>query len=216
MVHHYAVYIDLLTYYYCLLLLGAAEIIEDTYFSMTAASSIPTMAWTYLMDIVFDEDASASQLFTIVLFFAILWFSFFYVAKAVIRKLTRNKKWLLDALERDYERSGKKMLVDLNINMTKEECIAWTLNDWPRLQCIYIQHFVGSLFCMPAILGIGDPFTSASLATLGILSEMGWEFQDMMEMIFVRTFCENGEYLFSMVYSTYYRWIPYFVLSILY
>lgn len=53
--------------------------------------------------------------------------------------LVHNKAWLIEALERDYERSSKKTFSDLGIVMTKDEAIQWMMNDWPRLQCIYLQ-----------------------------------------------------------------------------
>ena len=86
------------------------------------------------------------------------------------------------------------MTAELKIKMTKEECITWQMNDWPRMQVLYVQHFVGSLFCIPSLLGIGDDQSYASsLAILGVLSEMGWELQDATEMMFVRTFFKNGK-----------------------
>ena len=147
----------------------------------------------YLLEIVFDPNATASQLFLVVLFFAIAWFVIFYIVKLIIRPLVHNKPWLVAALERDYERAGKKMLAELKINMTKDEALTWIMNDWPRMQAIYVQHLAGSLFCLPSILGIGDPKVASSLAICGVLSEIGWEVQDLAEMFFVRMFCKNGK-----------------------
>lgn len=67
------------------------------------------------------------------------------------------------------------------------------MNDWPRMQAIYVQHIVGSLFCIPSILRIGDPSFASSLEICGVLSEIGWEVQDMIEMLFVRSFLKNGK-----------------------
>ena len=137
---------------------------------------------------IFDESTTAREILPIVLMFAVLWFVSFYVLKKMIRKVVHNKRWLIEALERDYERSTKKSFKDLNMNMTKEEAIQWGMNDWPRLRCIYLQHFIGSLFCVPSLLRMGDPHVTSSLAFLGVLSEMGWEVQDMAEIFFIRTF----------------------------
>ena len=93
----------------------------------------------HLVDIVLNPNATASQLFQVVLFFAVAWFIIFYILKTTIRPLVHNKTWLLTALERDYERAGKKMLAELMITMNKEEFITWAMNDWPRMQAIYIQ-----------------------------------------------------------------------------
>lgn len=148
---------------------------------------------SHLVDIAFDPGATAPQLLCIVLVFAAFWFVVFFVIRSIIKNLVHNKQWLLDALERDYERSTKKLIEDLGIKMTKEEAISAGMRDWPRMQAIYVQHFAGSLFCMPSILGTGDPSVASSLATLGVLSEMGWELQDLAEMFFVRAFFENGK-----------------------
>ena len=61
------------------------------------------------------------------------------------------------------------MLAELMITMNKEEFITWAMNDWPRMQAIYIQHLIGSFFCIPSILGIGDPNFASSLAICGVL-----------------------------------------------
>ena len=154
---------------------------------------IPKDFVAYLQKIIFDEDATGTDLFAIVLMFAVLWFVVFYVVKGIIHSLVHDKPWLRVAVERDYDRATKKTLQDLNIVMTREEAIKWCMDDWPRMQALYIQHFVGSIFCIPSLLGIGDPSTASSLAICGVLSEMGWELQDMAEILFVRTFYENGK-----------------------
>jgi hypothetical protein len=147
-----------------------------------------------LITIIFDDSPTIKDLFYVVIAFAILWFIVFSTVKAIIRPLIHNKKWLLEAIERDYERGGKKLVKDMNLNMTKDEFIAWAANDWPRMQSIYLQHFVGSIFCIPSLLGIGDdPSVASSLAVCGLLSEMGWEFQDMLEMFVVRMFHKDGK-----------------------
>jgi hypothetical protein len=147
----------------------------------------------HLVTIIFDDSPTIRDLFWVVVAFAILWFIVFTIVKAVLRPLIHNKKWLLEAIEREYERSGKKTIKDLKINMTKDEYISFTVKDWPRMQSIYLQHFVGSIFCIPSLLGIGDPSVSSSLAVCGLLSEMGWEFQDMIEMFMVRMFHKDGK-----------------------
>ena len=150
----------------------------------------------HLIDIAFNENASAYELFQVVVFFAIIWFVIFYILKAIIRPLVHNKPWLLTAIERDYDRAGKKMLAELKISMDKEQFLEWAMNDWPRMQAIYIQHLVGSLFCIPSLFGIGDPSVASSLAICGVLSEIGWEMQDAFEMLFVRAFYKNGKTIY--------------------
>ena len=149
-----------------------------------------------LLTIVFDDDPTIKDLFRVVVAFAILWFIVFSIIKITLRPLIHNKKWLLRAIERDYERGAKKTIKDLNISMTKEEFIEFTMSAWPRMQSIYLQHFIGSFFCIPSILGIGDPSVASSLAVCGVLSEIGWELQDMIEMLVVRMFCKDGKKIF--------------------
>lgn len=162
-------------------------------FSMISAGSHIDAVVDHGKNFIFNKYATAREILPIVLMFAVLWYVIFYILKKVIREWVHNKKWLIEALERDYERSTKKTFKELNMNMTKEEAIQWGMNDWPRLQCIYLQHFIGSLFCVPSLLRIGDPHVTSSLACLGVLSEMGWEVQDMAEIFFIRTF--HGEFL---------------------
>lgn len=89
----------------------------------------------HLTAIVFNDEATISGLLHVVIAFAVLWFIVFAIVKAVIRKLIGpNPKWLIHAIDKDYERGGKKTLKDLQINMTKSEYITFALRDWPRLQ----------------------------------------------------------------------------------
>lgn len=151
----------------------------------------------HLTAIVFNDEATISGLLHVVIAFAVLWFIVFAIVKAVIRKLIGpNPKWLIHAIDKDYERGGKKTLKDLQINMTKSEYITFALRDWPRLQSIYLQHFIGSLFCIPSLLRIGDLHVGSSLAICGLLSEMGWELQDMIEILTVRAFYKDGKKTF--------------------
>eukprot|EP00956_Cyclotella_meneghiniana_P005311 scaffold6683_cov68-Cyclotella_meneghiniana.AAC.5 len=143
-------------------------------------TSLPSV-FKHLRDFIYDETPSSTALFLPIV-----------LVLAVFCNLVHNKAWLIEALERDYERSSKKMFSDLKIIMTKDEAIQYMMNDWPRMQCIYLQHLIGSLLCVPALLRIGDPQVASTLACLGVLSEMGWEVQDLAEMLFVRAFYKNG------------------------
>lgn len=162
---------------------------------ITFVFSNPLDAVERLRRIAFDENATAFKLFIIVLAFAILWYIIFAIVKAIIRPLVHNKPWLKQALERDYERSSKKMFKEIGLEFTKEEAIEYTMNDWPKMQAIYLQHLVGSMFCIPSLLGLTDPATASSLAICGILSEMGWELQDMTELLYIRYCKKDGKKL---------------------
>mmetsp|Transcript_633 Transcript_633/g.1029 ORF Transcript_633/g.1029 Transcript_633/m.1029 type:complete len:383 (-) Transcript_633:1580-2728(-) len=149
-----------------------------------------------LLSIIFNDDPTVKDLLYVVVAFAILWFIFFSTVKAIIRPLIHNKKWLIDAISKDYDRGAKKQLQDLKVDMTKDEFIAFAVRDWPRMQSISMQHFIGSFFCIPSILNIGDPSVASSLAVCGVLSEIGWELQDMIEIVFIRLFNKEGKKIF--------------------
>ena len=70
-------------------------------------------------------------------------------------------------------RVGLSMCQALRVKWTKQRYIEIMLNDWPKMQGIYLQHFIGGAFCLPAVLGYTEPW-AANLACLGVLSEMGW------------------------------------------
>ncbi len=150
----------------------------------------------HLVTLIFNDEPTAKDLFTLVVAFAIIWFLFFPAVKTILRPLIHNKKWLLRAISKDYDRGAKKMIEDMKIDMTKDEYIEFSMNSWPKMQAIYTQHLVGSFFCLPSILGIGNPSVASSLAVCGLLSEIGWELQDTMEMILVRLFHKDGKKIF--------------------
>ena len=61
----------------------------------------------------------------------------------------------------------------LRVKWTRQRYIEIMLNDWPKMQGIYLQHFIGGALCLPAVLGYTDSWAT-NLACLGVLSEMGW------------------------------------------
>jgi hypothetical protein len=80
----------------------------------------------------------------------------------------------------------------LNVQWTKERYIQIMMNDFPKMQGIYLQHFVGGALCLPAVLKLCDAHTASSLACLGVLSEMGWELSDMADIFITRTTFPDG------------------------
>ena len=85
----------------------------------------------------------------------------------------------------------------MDIFMTEEEYLQLAVDGFPRMQANFLQHVVGTCFCIPAIFSIGgfNSATASSIAMLGILSEIGWELMDMLRMICLRIFRENGKKL---------------------
>ena len=105
-------------------------------------------------------------------------------------------------MHRDYEREGKKMLEIIGLSMTEAEYVEFRMKDWGWMQCVLMQHFVGGLLCVPSVFNFTnwsifniDERSAASLACLSILSEMGWEIQDLIVMMYRRLFLPNGHKL---------------------
>ena len=93
---------------------------------------------------------------------------------------------------REYDRVGLSMCKALGVNWSRDRYIAIFLNDWPKMQGIYLQHFVGGALCIPAVLGYTESWAT-SLACLGILSEMGWELSDITDIFVTRSMAVDGK-----------------------
>ena len=94
---------------------------------------------------------------------------------------------------REYDRVGLAMCKALNVNWTRERYVEITLGDWPKMQGIYLQHFVGGALCIPAVLGYHESSWASSLACLGVLSEMGWELSDVADIFVTRSMAVDGK-----------------------
>lgn len=150
-----------------------------------------------LVEIIFNEDATYGDLLYVVLFFSFFWFLVFTAAAIIIRPFTYGKPWLVAAGERDYERGGKDFNKKIGLpSQTKEEFVDSFMSRWPWTVSLALQHLVGGSFCVPALIpghfGL-DHSTASSLACLGILSEMGWELEDMASIIYKRFASVDGK-----------------------
>jgi len=155
--------------------------------------SVPDIS-NHLRKIAFNEDASAFELFQIAFAFGLLWFVVFSVAGDVLGRWSYSKQWLIESCEREYDRNTKKFLDDNGVVHTREGQIDNMRKDWPFMQVIALQHGIGALLCVPALVNYGDPSWSASLASLAILSEMGWELEHtIVDLIYKRYFTPNGK-----------------------
>ena len=145
---------------------------------------------------IFNEDTTFPDLFFLVLVLAAFWWVVFAVAAAIIKPLVMGKPWLIAAGERDYDRGGKELWESLGIPKTREEFLVSFQDMWAWNQTLAIQHLIGGAVCLPAIvpghLGL-DPSVAASLACLGILSEMGWEIEDQLTWMYKRFFTAGGK-----------------------
>ena len=131
---------------------------------------------TYLIDLAFKEDATATELLYVALGFAIIWAIVFTVSRPILSHFTYGKPWLYAACERHYNRGGKEELEEFGMiekHWTKEEALDKMMRDWPFNQVLMLQHLVGAMLCLPSLLGHSDTAWASSLAACGILSEVG-------------------------------------------
>lgn len=147
-------------------------------------SNIPTL--------LFKENPTVTDLVTIALLAAIFWFLSFTIVIQILKPILSTKEWFLTAAKNDYHRSAKAMNEKLGMKQTEEEYVEFFKYQWPWLQCVCFQHFMGGALCLPSILGLVDNKTGTSLACLGILSECGWEIEDMAVWLYKRYIAENG------------------------
>lgn len=146
-----------------------------------------------LIDIIFNEHPTVAELFALAGCLAIFWSVFFATTVPLITQRVMGKKWFTDSLERDYEREGKKLCETIGIPMTMEEFVDMKARMWPRLQLISVQHLLGGLLCLPSVFGLAAPKTSSALACLSIISEMGWEMEDVVYSLWTRFFTKDGK-----------------------
>jgi len=145
------------------------------------------------IDLAFKEDPTVRELLILALSFSLLWFLFFTVGTAIISPLVLGKPWLVARCERDYQRDGKKMCETFGTPMSQEEYVKTNQTTWVWLQLVLLQHFLGGMLCAPSLLGWFDDSTASSLACLGIISEMGWEIQDLITLFWKRFFTNDGK-----------------------
>ena len=150
----------------------------------------------HFKDIAFKDDANLHDLLTIALAFAVFWFVALWAAAKILLCLTFGRAWLRDATEKEYERSyDRKMMEEYGLitkNTTKKEIIDDMMKSWAEFQPIMLQHVVGALLCVPSMMGMGDPLWASSLAVMGVLSETGWEWSHIVQLINQKFFTKGG------------------------
>lgn len=142
----------------------------------------------HLLGLVFNKDASSSDLFMLACVWGVFWAIFFLVAGKLLTPLVYGKEWLRRGAERDIERQGgaEGMNKMQGVNRTKEEWIELMMKQWVGGQLVMFQHASSGILCIPSLLGIGDPAWASSLAAQGLLCEMGYELKDFVEMPYKR------------------------------
>lgn len=142
---------------------------------------------------VFDENATLTDLLKVVAILAIIIFVSFSLLRPVLCALVKGplRKTMLKIVDMEFNRADKVEWQEMFGVTTKQQYFdAFMLGFWADLVLIAIQHLVGGLFAVPAALGLSY-FSSnvrTSLACLGIMTEMGWEVQDLCTMYFYRIF----------------------------
>lgn len=153
------------------------------------------------IETIFDEDATAQDLLRVVAFLAVFWAVFFMLLSALLGPLVHGKPWLVAAGERDYEHGGKELYKQFGMDLSSKQFVEQFMAMWPWTVGVILQHLVGGMLCLPSIFNIGDPQVAASLACLGILSEMGWEIQDLITWIYKRFGVPQGKAMVPMAVS---------------
>ena len=102
---------------------------------MISVADIPS----HLQKIAFNEDASAFELLQIALAFGLLWFVVFSIVGEILGRWSYSKQWLIDSVEREYERNTKKFLDDAGVVHKKEDQIENMRRDWAFMQVSYLR-----------------------------------------------------------------------------
>jgi hypothetical protein len=163
----------------------------------------------HLLGLVFNKDASSSDLFILACIWGVFWAIFLLVAGKLLTPLVYGKEWLRRGIEREIERSGgaEGMNKMWKQNKTKEEWIENSMKQWVGGQLGTFQHAASGILCIPSLLGIGDPAWASSLAAQGLLCEMGFELMHIVELPYKRlrygeTKVPNGQLIMIMLHHS--------------
>jgi len=146
-----------------------------------------------LKDIVFKSDASIYELIFVIAAIGVFWAIFFTVIPMFVTPFVYGKPWLKSACEREFERVSKEELAVLWGNPDKQGYVDIMMSSWAQHMCICTQHIVGGSLCLPSVLNFMETDYASSLACLGLLSESGWEIQDLINLTYVRYFTKGGK-----------------------
>ena len=110
----------------------------------------PSQLYTYLLDIVFNEDASYKELYTVAAALGVFWAIFIEVTKHIVGYFSYDKPWLRQSFDREYNRlpdEGRQ-------GLSKEEFIEKGMKEWPWNVAVALQHVFGSLVCLPFLVSL--------------------------------------------------------------
>jgi hypothetical protein len=145
-----------------------------------------------LVDIIFDKHASAEDLLILVGVMAIFWAIIFKILIFILTPFVTGKPWIEHALGREYDRFGKKQYEMMGVPITKEEFIRREVPNWVWSMVCAFQHLFGGFLAVPAVFSLVDQELGANVACFSILSEMGWEIQDLISWCGLRFLTKNG------------------------
>jgi hypothetical protein len=146
------------------------------------------------VDTALNPDATVTEMLHLVLYLAVFWALFFYLFTVIVRPLVYGKPWLIAAGERFYARGGKEEAESFGFSTKKEEFIDHFMTNWPDIIAVSLQHLIGGLLCLPSLCGFWlDNGVATSLACLGVLSEMGWELEHTLMLLYKRYFTKGGK-----------------------
>ena len=144
-------------------------------------------------EIIFDENATFVDLLVLAGLLATFIFAIFGIFRPFLVRLIKGplKETMWKIAEMEFNRLDKIEAQEIFQVTSKQEYLdLFIIGFWPETVLIMIQHLIGGCFAIPAVLGAGDfsQSTRSSLACLGILTEMGWEIQDLCRMYYCRLF----------------------------
>ena len=145
---------------------------------------------------VFREDATLVDLLSAIIAMATFWFIIFSLLSIILKPVVENNQFIDAAGRRDYENHGKEMAESLGMPVTSDEHVERYKDSFAWIWGIVLQHFVGGMLCLPSVLQlefVGDEKFRTGLACLGVISEIGWEIEDILTLIYKRYFTPNGK-----------------------
>lgn len=152
------------------------------------SNTITTLSNLY--QIAFKQDASVKELMLLVLAFSTLWLVLFPALHHMFLRQLEGRKWLHKVIERHYAR--KQQFYD-SLGVPQGKAHELIKHDWARDWVLVLQEVTGAIFCLPSIIGVGYKETASSLAVCSVLSNLGWEVQDVIRACYVRYFVIDGE-----------------------
>ncbi|GAB5356313.1 hypothetical protein AAMO2058_000280100 [Amorphochlora amoebiformis] len=98
-----------------------------------------------------------------------------------------EKPWFKATIKRDMKRVKEAIGVHVDFDSQKYNFANFTM--------VAVQHSIGGLICIPAVMGITGNGLGSCLVRLSALSEVGWEVADTITRVYVRVTHPKGRML---------------------